>query len=234
MLEKNDSFKQRRISDMFAACEKPVPSTSSASHEPPDIEDCGGKKKSPKALLPVVTVSKRKRKPENEFQDMDLTKSWREVFGNPPPFGTTKEERLDWIRFLKKKWNYQLYQRNNGLQNVKKARGNSNFIRSAPKNTLGGFLLNAQRALITTPWQVIQIASTSTPGEFRLWALVQSEMHMIKLTVARVFYANLKTPKCADEGALFKKCNRTLPRSRPVYNLYMYSVPEAVFQEHGK
>lgn len=63
---------------------------------------------------------------------------------------------------------------------------------------------------------------------------VQSEMHQIKLVVPRMFYANLKTPKCADEGSLFKKCNRTLPRSRPVHNLYLYTVPESLFQEHGR
>lgn len=63
---------------------------------------------------------------------------------------------------------------------------------------------------------------------------VQSELHLVKLIVPRMFYANLRTPKVVEEGALFKKCNRMLPRSRPVYNLYLYSVPEEVFQEYGK
>lgn len=63
---------------------------------------------------------------------------------------------------------------------------------------------------------------------------VNSELHSVKLTIPRMFYANLRTPKVMEEGNLFKKCNRTLPRGRPVYNLYQYFVPEEVFQEHGK
>jgi DNA polymerase epsilon subunit 1 len=81
---------------------------------------------------------------------------------------------------------------------------------------------------------VIQVVPTATPGEYKLWALVHNELHQVKLVVPRIFYANLKEPKAVEEGALFKKCNRTLPRSRQVFNLYMYTVPEEVFQEHGR
>lgn len=144
-------------------------------------------------------------------------------------------------------------QRNEGQHKTKKTKASNAVVRSAPPGTLGGFIMRTQRALITIPWQVIQIAPTNAPGEFKLWALVSlsclklnliysfgfvlqvgSELHMIKLTVPRMFYANLRKPKTVDEGALFKKCNRTLPRSRPVHNLYLYNVPEADFQEHGK
>ncbi|KAF2878625.1 hypothetical protein ILUMI_27547, partial [Ignelater luminosus] len=234
MLEKNDNFKQRRINEMFSACPKPVPS-SSRNTDIPDIENCvGGARKSPTNKIQVATVTKRKRKTNNEFEDVDLGKSWREVLGSPPPFGSTPEERLAWIRFQKKKWRYQLMQRNEGQHKTKKTKACSAVVRSAQPGTLGGFLMKAQRALITMAWQVIQITPTNAPGEFKLWALVGSELHMIKLIIPRMFYANLRKPKTVDEGALFKKCNRTLPRSRPVHNLYLYSVPEAVFQEHGK
>lgn len=33
---------------------------------------------------------------------------------------------------------------------------------------------------------------------------------------------------------LWKKCNRILPRSRPVFHLYEYSVPEELFREHSQ
>ena len=44
-------------------------------------------------------------------------------------------------------------------------------------------------------FQVIQIAETGTPGLFKLWALVGSDLHAIRLNVPRIFYVNQKTPK---------------------------------------
>lgn len=127
-------------------------------------------------------------------------------------------------------------QSNNSHQQkrIKTHNNNMAVLRTAAPGTLGGFIQRAQRTLLTVPWQVLQISATGTAGDYKLWALVQSELHQIKLTIPRIFYANMKTPKFAEKGAFFKKCNRTLPRSRPVFNLYKYSVPEELFQEHGK
>ncbi|KAJ8911869.1 hypothetical protein NQ315_012535 [Exocentrus adspersus] len=141
-----------------------------------------------------------------------------------------RAEHCVWINFQKRKWRFQGMQRNIGQQQNKKKKSFS-IVRPV---TIGGFIQKAQRTLLNNTWQVLQIASTGTAGEFRLWALVQSELHMVKLIVPRMFYANLRTPKAVEEGALFKKCNRTLPRSKPVHNLYLYSVPEEVFHEFGK
>ena len=45
---------------------------------------------------------------------------------------------------------------------------------------------------------LLQIAETGHPGMFRLWALIGNDLHMVKLTVPRIFYVNQKTSK---EGA---------------------------------
>ncbi|KAK4884405.1 hypothetical protein RN001_000676 [Aquatica leii] len=235
MLEKNDNFKQRRISDMFAACAKSdITKTNVALNKPtPDIEDCGVTKQSPIAKKPIANMNKRKRKIDNEFEDVDLHLTWREVLGNPPALGESLEEFDVWLEFQKKKWKYQMVQRSNARQQNKKMRGNSGVIRST-SGRLDGFLMKTQRALIVKPWQILQIVPTVTPGEFRMWILVESEMHVIKLIIPRIFYANLRKPKCADEGDLFKKCNKTLPRSKTVYNLYLYTAPETTFLEFGR
>jgi DNA polymerase epsilon subunit 1 len=66
---------------------------------------------------------------------------------------------------------------------------------------------------------------------FRVWALVGSDLHQIKIVVPRVFYVNQRTPKPAGEvGGLWRKVTKTLPRSHPVMNLYEYKVPEEVYQ----
>nr|CAH7746305.1 unnamed protein product [Callosobruchus chinensis] len=237
ILEKNDNFKQRRITDMFTHADKAVPQFGSSNSSMGDIEDGGSKNKS-NFKSPVAVVTKRKRgsDKENEFSEEDLSKTWREVLGNPPSMEGSKDQQTAWIVFQKRKWLFQSLQKNIGQKNKKtKTTGTSAAVlRSSATGTLGSFIQRAQRLLLTSPWQVLQIAATNVPGEFRLWTLVQSELHLVKLIVPRVFYANLKSPKVVEEGALFKKCNRTLPRSKPVYNLYKYSVPEEVFQEHGK
>ena len=83
-----------------------------------------------------------------------------------------------------------------------------------------------------TPWQVIQIAETQSPGLFKVWAMIGSDLHCIKLVVPRTFYVNQKTPKEGTEGGLWRKCSKMLPRSHPVYSLYEYTVSEAVYRQH--
>ena len=101
-------------------------------------------------------------------------------------------------------------------------------------NTLSGFLRRAQHKLLNTPWQIIQIAETNEPGMFRLWALVDKELHQLRLIVPRIFYVNTKEQrKEPEESVTWKKCSRILPRSRPVYHLYRYCVPESIFKVHG-
>lgn len=53
-----------------------------------DIEDFGIKK-SPIHKRPIANVNKRKRS-EDEFSEEELNKSWREILGNPPAYGTSK------------------------------------------------------------------------------------------------------------------------------------------------
>ncbi|KAF5305758.1 hypothetical protein FQR65_LT07654 [Abscondita terminalis] len=232
ILEKNDVFKQRRINDMFAACPKTNKVATSTNKPTPDIEDCGITKKSPITKKPVANVNKRKRKTDNEFEDIDLNLTWREVLGNPPALGETIDEFHVWLEFQKKKWRYQVTQRFDSRQRIKRLRGNNDVAR-ATSGRLDGFLMKAQRTLIVKPWQILQIIPTNTPGEFRMWILVRwIGMHLIKLVIPRMYYANLRKPKCADVGDLFIKCHKTLPRSNAVHNLYLYTAPETFFQQH--
>ena len=239
ILEKNDVLKQRKISEMFTTSSKPIMNSpadifdSSQSMPIADIEDGGsGSMKKPLAITNASVSHKRKRQDINET---DLAKSWREVLGNPPP----RSHVRDWIVFQKKKWEWQRKQR---TQNTKKrartGEGSEmgNIIRSAGKpSTLGGFLRRAQRTLLDTPWQIIQITEMSgSPGVFKVWALVGSDLHQVKLVVPRIFYVNQRTPKNANEaGGLWKKVQKTLPRSHPAFNLYEYRVPEEVYLQHA-
>ncbi|KAL1514239.1 hypothetical protein ABEB36_003526 [Hypothenemus hampei] len=236
ILEKNDTYKQRRITDLFSKCPKPSVSNKKSENEANssigDMEDIGDS--SPKFKKPVANVNKRKRSDkENQFTEEELDKTWREVLGNPPSWGNTHESHLAWIKFQKRKWLFQTLQKNIGNSNKKKkTKGSLAVLRSSAPGSLGTFLQKTQKSLLTTPWQVLQILPTTIPGVFKLWALVDNELHSVKLHVPRIYYANIKKPKAVDECTLFKKCNRTLPRGRPVYYLYKYSVPEEMYQNN--
>ncbi len=209
ILEKNDVLKQRKISEMFRPSAKkqqqtpsqlPIDENSAQDADADlfggvgDIEDAGGSKGrmplGPKNIS-VVSTNKRKRAPSGNDKE-DLSKSWREVLGNPPPRSNVKE----WIAFQKKKWAYQLKQRassrpsdstsaSKGKRSKRGSLGGDGndfddggiglgVVRAGRPGTLGGFLRRAQRTLLDTPWQVIQIAETSQPGTNKYDRCVES------------------------------------------------------------
>ena len=88
VLERNDSTKQRRITDMFAKVDR-------AQHAEPeepmqDIEDFGRPSADGNGPGPRVTVSGKRKRDEGEAQNENFGKSWRDVLGDPPAMGSTK------------------------------------------------------------------------------------------------------------------------------------------------
>uniref|UniRef100_A0A3B3CYW5 DNA polymerase epsilon catalytic subunit n=1 Tax=Oryzias melastigma TaxID=30732 RepID=A0A3B3CYW5_ORYME len=240
LLEKNDIYKQKKISELFTSeGKRQVAHQHLDSDQPADIEDFGVPAR---PLQPAILIStKRKRASQGgdsqvESQDVELTQSWREILGPPPPMGTTKEERLVWLRYHKKKWELQLKQRKERRKRRKLLDGEAQpvgggVIRDGPTTGLGSFLRRTARSILDMPWQIVQIAETSHPGLYKLWAVIGNDLHCMKLNIPRVFYVNQKVPK-QEEGATYKKVNRMLPRSNMVYYLYEYSVAEDMYQEH--
>uniref|UniRef100_A0A8C5NU58 DNA polymerase epsilon catalytic subunit n=1 Tax=Jaculus jaculus TaxID=51337 RepID=A0A8C5NU58_JACJA len=240
LLEKNDVYKQKKISELFVHEGKRqivmarIPESSPRLCAP-EIEDFGLIKPHHSAV-PIAT--KRKRvvwESQEESQDLVLTVPWLEILGQPPSLGTTQEEWLVWLRFHKKKWQLQAQQRlaRRKKQCLASTKGmpRHGAIREGPTTGLGSFLRRTARSILDLPWQIVQISETSQAGLFRLWAIIGSDLHCIKLTIPRVFYVNQRVAK-AEEGPSYRKVNRVLPRSNMVYNLYEYSVPEDMYQEH--
>lgn len=52
-----------------------------------------------------------------------------------------------------------------------------------------------------------QISETSQAGLFRLWAVIGSDLHCIKLSIPRVFYVNQRVAK-VEEGPSYRKVGR--------------------------
>ncbi|KYN13843.1 PREDICTED: DNA polymerase epsilon catalytic subunit A [Trachymyrmex cornetzi] len=235
VMEKSSSHRQKKITDIFSVVDKDTFHTNSAE-EPRDIEDLAGPSTS--FTTPMSVVNKRKRQHSDEDETIKA-KSWKEALGSPPPMGKTKEERLKWLEFHKKKWTFQAKQRNQHQKKRSKTNETDGIgwgvIRNTNTSTMTGFLRRAQRKLLETPWEIIQLSETGEPGMFRLWILVDTQLHQVRLVVPRIFYVNTRKAR-PDPGPneLWKKSFRSLPRSRPIYNLYQYSLPESLFQEHSR
>lgn len=81
-----------------------------------------------------------------------------------------QESRLAWLQYHKKKWALQAKQRSERNSSGKRTRigdsveghGQAGGLQAMGRNpaagTLGGFLRRAQRTLLDTPWQIIQVA----------------------------------------------------------------------------
>jgi len=86
------------------------------------------------------------------------------------------------------------------LSNLASGSGTGGVHAAGLASGIGGFLRRTARTLLDAPWQIVEIAETGDPGIYRLWALIDADLHAIKLIVPHVFYVNQKTPK-EGEGA---------------------------------
>lgn len=232
--EKDDVLKQRRINEMFISKPKPVQFVNNV--EVIDIEDTVASSYSSTRMIPVV--NKRKRNNSDSDDDHLNAKSWREVIGNPPKFGRLRAEWIDWVKFQKNKWAWQMKKKDNHRQLQKRNKVNDNQIETNKHHgtsfnqTVGGFLQRAKRSLLEQVWQIIQIYPIDEFGNFNLWIMIGNELHKIKLVVPRIFYVNQRTPipVNSDENHLWKKVNRVsnniyyMYLSRYLYNLYHFLI----------
>ncbi|XP_055381319.1 DNA polymerase epsilon catalytic subunit 1 isoform X2 [Condylostylus longicornis] len=240
MLEKNDILKQRRINELFTSRPKQIVETITENglvSDITDIEDIGGKENN-STNIPIVSVNKRKRLVSNDNESVNIPKTWREALGPPPLMGNSRLEIVEWVKYMKQKWEWQLEERLKIKQINKRSRkeidpcSNSSLpLKKTMSTTLGGFLKKAKRSLLEQVWQIVQIVPINEIGHFTAWAMIGDELHKIKLIIPRIFFVNQRSPAPAEEG-MWKKVNRVLPRSRPVHYLYRYSVPEKVFQDN--
>lgn len=251
LLEKNDMYKQKRINEMFSM----IPRTKNVVLHSEvlcdedngdsilDVEDAHTLVSRSFRVTklknhPVVAHMKRKKIAETSTHtNINHLLYWKDVLGHAPPLGKTQDDVRCWVEFQKKKWTYQMKQRRECL---KRRRVDSNSCgifgrRTLPSGNfhsdLGRFFQKTVQTMMDMHWQIIQISETGHPGLFHLWAVIGSDLHLIKLIVPRIFYVNQKTPK-DGQGAVWKKVNRLLPRSNPVFHLYEYAIPEDVYLQN--
>jgi DNA polymerase epsilon subunit 1 len=100
---------------------------------------------------------------------------------------------------------------------------------------VGQFFRKETSILLQSKWHILQVFETDIPGECRLWVVINNGLYQFKLSVPRVFYVNSSSeeqPVMDRSDIEVTRVNKTLPRGRPVLNLYQFSLPEPVYREH--
>lgn len=232
IVEKDDVLKQRKISELFGTVPKPA-RNGNGPENIPDIEDTPGPSTSLVHQQGVATVTKRKR-PTEEEPNLDLTKTWREALGTAPKIGQTKQEILEWLKFHKQKWKLQLKKRSAQKHpSSKRLRVEPTTSAAAPRpSNIVGFMRHTQRVLLERPWHIVQAFQVNEFGNFIIWAMIDNELHKIKMSVPRIFYVNQRIPAPSQTNNVYTKAFKILPRSQIVHNLYKYTVPESTFQDN--
>ena len=67
------------------------------------------------------------------------------------------------------------------------------------------------------PHQIIQLAPSTTPGQFLAWVVADGIMFKIPIKVPRVFYLNSKAPVTDEFPG--RRVKKILPHGRPSLNL---------------
>lgn len=75
---------------------------------------------------------------------------------------------------------------------------------------------------ICCPHQIIQLASSTTPGRFFAWVVAEGIMFKIPINMPRVFYLNSKAP--VTEEFPGRRVKKILPHGRPCFNLIEVNV----------
>ncbi|CEG74721.1 Putative DNA polymerase [Rhizopus microsporus] len=195
-----------------------------------DIEELNVSHTEANGLLPKIAKVTRKRKRQNdESNGFDINAPLPEE-DRPENMPNWEEDYPAWLEFQKRKWKRQRMIRAYRREHLGSALSTKQVM-----DGVGGYFRRQTDSLVTSLWEIIQIAETDIPGEFKMWVMVQDQLYNIRLTIPRTFYLNCKegNPEVVKEqnpACELVKSSRTLPRSHPSLNLFQVTMPENIYQ----
>ncbi|KND02716.1 DNA polymerase epsilon catalytic subunit [Spizellomyces punctatus DAOM BR117] len=186
-------------------------------------------------IVPVVhktskILGKRKQRNKQFSAQMDDDDSALQDLDPAENMPDMHSDYSGWIQFQKRRWKRRRAQR---------AMEIAMFGTGAKTDPRGvqGFLRQQARNILASSWQILEIAETDIPGDFRVWALVQGDLHSIKLSVPRIFYVNSRIPDPDENtekvGVKMVRRVRTLPRCHPCLFLYEMTMAEPFYRENS-
>ncbi|KAJ2957645.1 hypothetical protein NQZ79_g6638 [Umbelopsis isabellina] len=230
--QKDDKFKQNRITDMFSRTDSNPAFLESAR----DIEDLGIPRnphslidQNGKVVPKVMKQRKRKSKTNQDPEPLSDTDM-------PEIMPDMHEDYAEWLQFQKHKWKKQRVER---LKRQEIEDDGSLDTQSQNDNSAGGFFRRQAGSLASSNWHILQIVESDTLGEFKMWVVIQKSLYCINLSVPRIFYVNSHeaTPSeslMSNSVFSIEPRVRTLPRSHQCLNLFQMTMPEPVFQAEQK
>ncbi|WVW81918.1 DNA polymerase epsilon catalytic subunit A [Kwoniella bestiolae CBS 10118] len=141
----------------------------------------------------------------------------------PEPAPDPTEDYSGYIRVMKTQWR---------KQRIERARLRKQGLRQ--DGTVSSMLRTKSVNLASRQWDIIQIASTNRPGEFRLWLAIDGTFQSVRLRIPREFYLNFKSfPVDGTFSDRYEATSvaRVLPRGRSARHLFKLLVDEALFVE---
>lgn len=143
----------------------------------------------------------------------------------PPPapelsIPDIEQDYPGWVAAMRSRWRQRRAERRRGGTERRPA-------------TLGGMLAERSTAMASAAWDIVQLAPTARPGEFRMWVLVDRQLHALRLHVPRQLYVNfvhMPAPGTLLDTYRAEVVHRLLPRGAPVRHLMLLTIPEEEFQ----
>ena len=223
---KDDRFKQKKVTDMFAR--EPlseIPPNALDHRLPTDVEDFGSTQLAKAKNGEIPRLVQKRKAPETDTQNKD------DPFAAlPSKMPDPTKDYKGFIEYQKKKWKIQKQARIRRRQ-LFGDRGN------APSDTLGGFFRNQAELLFINTWQVLQIREAEAPGALRAFVLIDKTVHALTIKVPRQLFLNLKERDLPDidiEGCAAEKVTHTLPNGHPSVHLFRLVMPEEVYVRESK
>ena len=216
---KDDRFKQRKMTDLFAREPLSEITPNTLDHRlPTDLEDVGSTQLA-KAMASQITRVVQKRKAS-------------EVAVNTDPYdilpSQVPDPTKDYAAFLvyqKKKWKTQ-------KQGRIRRRQLFGERTNTASDTLGGFFRNQADFLFTNAWQILQLRETEIPGALRAFVLIEKKVHPLTIRVPRQIFLNLRENELPDvdiEGCAVEKVTHCLPNGHASVHLFKLTMPEEVY-----
>lgn len=261
LLEKADKFKQKSMTEMFGKrlgkgeAQAAIEAADSASRPAVvDIEDQFDASRGARQALggtPRVTIGSRggkvgarASKAAVQAELESHSGDWRTALAGEDR-GSLKRDSATWLAFNRKKWAIQKAHRKRlramGITGSSTAamRGADNgtvgpsaaAATTAPSGGVLGYFAKQAASMRRTHWEVIQIAETDEPGIMRVWAMINGDLHCMKLNCYRRFFVNLRTP---DVTKAHKRVTRALPRAHPCMYMYEFNVKEREYLENQR
>ena len=128
-----------------------------------------------------------------------------------------------YIRVMRKQWRKQR------LERVRSRKAGARR-----DTTVSSMLQTRTNNLASRQWDIIQIATTNRPGDFKLWLAIDGTFQSVRLRIPREFYLNFKElppPDTFSNRYDAVSIARTLPRGQTVRQLFRLIVDETLFVE---